>query len=170
MVPLQGTELVNDWMSQNQAVLNHSAPPPRNGSFPSPFSLVNKKLFPLCILDQVLEDTPVGAVVMIVSTFDPDDGQGGVIKYSIKDGDEGKFAIDKQTGTVTLAEKLDFETMQKYNLTIQARDKVWGRFGGFFVFFSFVSCICWCGFSFIWFFLNCWHINTCHITWLIAWK
>ena len=61
---------------------------------------------------------------MIVSAFDPDDGQGGVIKYSIKDGDEGKFAIDKQTGTIRLAERLDFETKQKYNLTIQARDKV----------------------------------------------
>ena len=79
----------------------------------------------------------MGAVVMIVSAFDPDDGQGGVIKYSIKDGDEGKFAMDKQTGTIRLAEKLDFETKQKYNLTIQARDKVNGRwlpnFCGFFL-------------------------------------
>ena len=105
-------------------------------SHPSPSSHVNKNRS-VCLRDQVLEDTPVGAVVMIVSAFDPDDGQGGVIKYSIKDGDEGKFAIDKQTGTIRLAEKLDFETKQKYNLTIQARDKVNGRwlpnFCGFFL-------------------------------------
>ena len=91
-------------------------------------SRIKYKLYFL-LPSQVLEDTPVGAVVMIVSAFDPDDGQGGVIKYSIKDGDEGKFAIDKQTGTIRLAERLDFETKQKYNLTIQARDKVGELFG-----------------------------------------
>ena len=46
-----------------------------------------------------------------------------VIRYSIKAGnDDGKFQIDANSGSVSVAEALDYEEVEFYNVTVQAKD------------------------------------------------
>lgn len=72
---------------------------------------------------KIREDLPVGAVVTMLTAYDPDVGDGGKVKYSLIYGTDGKFEIDEETGTVRIAQKLDFERKQVYNITAQAEDQ-----------------------------------------------
>ncbi len=46
------------------------------------------------------------------------------LEYSIEQGNEdGTFNTDSQTGTITLAKDLDFDTMQSYRLLVSARNR-----------------------------------------------
>uniref|UniRef100_A0A670YWA7 FAT atypical cadherin 4 n=1 Tax=Pseudonaja textilis TaxID=8673 RepID=A0A670YWA7_PSETE len=61
--------------------------------------------------------------VLRVSASDVDEGNNGLIHYSIIEGnEENQFAIDTGTGQVTLIGKLDHEATAFYSLTIQAVD------------------------------------------------
>ncbi|ETE70709.1 hypothetical protein L345_03479, partial [Ophiophagus hannah] len=61
--------------------------------------------------------------VLRVSASDVDEGNNGLIHYSIIEGnEENQFAIDPGTGQVTLIGKLDHEATAFYSLTIQAVD------------------------------------------------
>uniref|UniRef100_A0A8C6VM71 FAT atypical cadherin 4 n=1 Tax=Naja naja TaxID=35670 RepID=A0A8C6VM71_NAJNA len=61
--------------------------------------------------------------VLRVSASDVDEGNNGLIHYSIIGGnEENQFAIDTGTGQVTLIGKLDHEATAFYSLTIQAVD------------------------------------------------
>ena len=67
----------------------------------------------------VSESAAVGASVRSVSATDAD---GRTVVYSITAGNEaGKFAVP-DSGDITLAAALDFETATSYSLTLQAED------------------------------------------------
>ena len=67
------------------------------------------------------EDAAVGDTVGTVSATDADEGD--TLTYSITGGNEdGNFAIDASTGTITVAVALDFETTPSYELTVEATD------------------------------------------------
>lgn len=77
---------------------------------------------------KIREDMPVGAVVALVQATDPDLGLGGVVRYSLSssyasDSTVERFSIDRVTGTVRLARRLDFEDRSVYNLTVRAKDR-----------------------------------------------
>ena len=70
----------------------------------------------------VAENSDVGTQVFTVSFNDVD--AGDVHTYSISDGNVGgRFAIDPNTGTVTVDGLLNFEALAAYELTITAIDK-----------------------------------------------
>ncbi len=72
---------------------------------------------------RVREDLPTGAVVMVITAFDPDLGGDGTVRYNLQDGTEGKFEVDRQTGAIRIVDALDFEVQQVYNITARARDR-----------------------------------------------
>ncbi|CAB4037416.1 protocadherin-16-like, partial [Paramuricea clavata] len=66
----------------------------------------------------------VNSTVANNTATDKDLGLNGTIEYTIADGNnEGKFAINSQTGNVTVAHELDFETVRIYSLKIVATDQ-----------------------------------------------
>ncbi|XP_051506018.1 protocadherin Fat 1-like [Myxocyprinus asiaticus] len=69
------------------------------------------------------EDTPVGTLVLWLEAHDPDLGLSGQVRYSLIDGEDGSFQVDKVTGAVYLSQTLDFETRQVYNLTAKVKDR-----------------------------------------------
>ena len=71
------------------------------------------------------EDLPVGTVVGMVHTTDPDLYQGGKIRYSLVQKERGDkhFEIDENSGTVRISSRLDYEAKQLYNLTVKATDE-----------------------------------------------
>ncbi|XP_056092251.1 protocadherin Fat 1 [Rhinichthys klamathensis goyatoka] len=72
---------------------------------------------------RVREDIPVGTLVLWLETHDPDLGLSGQVRYSLTDGEDGNFQVDKMTGAVYVSQTLDFETRQVYNLTAKAKDR-----------------------------------------------
>ncbi|XP_071612885.1 neural-cadherin-like isoform X2 [Heliangelus exortis] len=72
----------------------------------------------------IFENMPVGTTVTTVRAEDKDSGLNGNITYSIKSVSDPlkQFAID-QYGHVTVANTLDCEVIQKYNLIVQASDQ-----------------------------------------------
>ncbi|XP_074840113.1 protocadherin Fat 3 isoform X2 [Carettochelys insculpta] len=72
---------------------------------------------------KVLEDLPVGTVIAWLETQDPDLGLGGQVRYSLVNDYNGRFEIDKASGTIRLNKELDYEKQQFYNLTVRAKDK-----------------------------------------------
>ncbi|MGB0835888.1 MAG: cadherin domain-containing protein, partial [Psychrobium sp.] len=46
---------------------------------------------------------------------------GDVVTYSLKDDDNGRFAIDSSTGVVTLAGNLDYEDAEQHTIVVLAR-------------------------------------------------
>ncbi|XP_048032620.1 protocadherin Fat 1 isoform X2 [Megalobrama amblycephala] len=72
---------------------------------------------------RVREDIPVGTLVLWLETHDPDLGLSGQVRYSLTDGEDGSFQLDKMTGALYVSQTLDFETKQVYNLTAKAKDR-----------------------------------------------
>ena len=69
----------------------------------------------------VREDAAVGTAVGDVTATDPN--AGDTVSYSITAGNEGgEFAIDANTGAITVAAALDAETTASYTLTVAASD------------------------------------------------
>ena len=71
----------------------------------------------------VREDLPVGAVVMTIVAEDADRGNNGAVRYSLLSGMDDKFEIDREAGTIRIANPLDYEMKQRYNVTARARDR-----------------------------------------------
>ncbi len=74
------------------------------------------------ISENALKNTVVG----VVRAEDPDEGQNGMIRYDILDGNEdGLFAIDVMSGTITTTEVLDREllTPPVFQLDIKIYDQ-----------------------------------------------
>ena len=68
----------------------------------------------------IAEDAAVGAAVGTVTASDPD---GDSVTYSITAGNgDGKFAVGADTGAVTVAGTLDYETVASYTFTVTASD------------------------------------------------
>lgn len=71
---------------------------------------------------QVSEGSSVGTHVLRVYTTDEDDGQNGVVHYTMEDGHDDKFKIDNVTGMITINSLLDRETRASYMLRVTAHD------------------------------------------------
>ena len=63
-----------------------------------------------------------GSVVEQVSATDADTGDNAVISYRIQRGGYDDFSIDKDTGVITVARKMDFDRRQQYDIKILATD------------------------------------------------
>lgn len=70
----------------------------------------------------ISESTPVGTEIIQVDSSDRDQGDNGVVKYSILGGTDN-FMINEQTGVVTVTKPLDRERHPFYALKIAARDQ-----------------------------------------------
>ncbi|XP_037388733.1 protocadherin Fat 1a isoform X4 [Pygocentrus nattereri] len=71
---------------------------------------------------EISENTAVGAEIIQVEAKDKDLGENGVIRYSIL-ADTDQFAIDEETGVVTVKKPLDREVQSGFVLRIAARDQ-----------------------------------------------
>uniref|UniRef100_A0A8C6MUZ9 Cadherin related 23 (otocadherin) n=1 Tax=Mus spicilegus TaxID=10103 RepID=A0A8C6MUZ9_MUSSI len=71
--------------------------------------------------EAVFEDIAVGTVILRVTATDADSGNFALIEYSLVDG-EGKFAINPNTGDISVLSSLDREKKDHYILTALAKD------------------------------------------------
>ncbi|XP_068554664.1 protocadherin beta-4-like [Anas acuta] len=74
---------------------------------------------------QVLESAPAGSVVLSVVATDPDVGLNGDISYRFSQAvsdSQLPFTIDAISGEIRVTKPLDFETTQKYELSMLATD------------------------------------------------
>ncbi|XP_021060781.1 cadherin-23 isoform X3 [Mus pahari] len=71
--------------------------------------------------EAVFEDIAVGTVILRVTATDADSGNFALIEYSLADG-EGKFAINPNTGDISVLSSLDREKKDHYILTALAKD------------------------------------------------
>lgn len=69
---------------------------------------------------QYAEDASVGTIVGSVTASDQN--ADDVLSYVITSGNDGSFAIDSETGEITLASSLDYETSTSYTLTVEVTD------------------------------------------------
>ncbi|KAB1280748.1 Protocadherin beta-2 [Camelus dromedarius] len=74
---------------------------------------------------QVLENSPIGSQVAIVTARDLDTGAYGEISYVFSQASEDirkTFRINEKSGELLLTQELDFESIQNYTLNIQVTD------------------------------------------------
>ncbi|XP_046956921.1 protocadherin beta-15-like [Lynx rufus] len=74
---------------------------------------------------QILENSPLGSLIVTVSARDLDTGINGEVVYSFFYGDEEitrTFALNELTGEIKIIRKLDFEKIKSYELDIKASD------------------------------------------------
>ncbi|XP_007937228.1 protocadherin beta-13-like [Orycteropus afer afer] len=79
----------------------------------------------------VPEDSPIGFLIVRVSATDKDIGANGEISYSLFQVSEEiskTFGVNPMTGEIRLNKQLDFETIQSYEVNMEARDA--GSFSG----------------------------------------
>ncbi|NWU62549.1 CAD23 protein, partial [Pterocles burchelli] len=82
----------------------------------------NRPIFSKALYNvSLFENATVGITVLQVHATDNDMGTYGKVSYFFSD-DPDRFSLDKDTGVILLTARLDFETTQRYTLTIIARD------------------------------------------------
>ncbi|XP_072533494.1 cadherin-23 [Salminus brasiliensis] len=67
------------------------------------------------------ESTSTGTSLLQIRATDNDFGTFGVVRYFFSD-EPDQFSLDADTGWVTLKDRLDYELMRRYTLTVLARD------------------------------------------------
>uniref|UniRef100_A0A4W6FUB5 Protocadherin-16 n=1 Tax=Lates calcarifer TaxID=8187 RepID=A0A4W6FUB5_LATCA len=71
----------------------------------------------------VMEDQPVGFVILYVMARDEDEGENGRVSYRIQTGNSaGRFSLNPNTGSLSILKTLDREEQEVFNLTIVAED------------------------------------------------
>uniref|UniRef100_A0A8C7U8V0 Protocadherin-16 n=1 Tax=Oncorhynchus mykiss TaxID=8022 RepID=A0A8C7U8V0_ONCMY len=71
----------------------------------------------------VMEDQPVGFVVLYVVARDADQGENGRVSYFIETGNAGgTFSLNPNTGSLSILKAIDREDQDLLNLTIVAQD------------------------------------------------
>ncbi|XP_037117404.1 protocadherin Fat 1a isoform X2 [Syngnathus acus] len=70
---------------------------------------------------EISESTPVGTEIIQVDSTDKDQGENGAVRYSILGGTD-HFAINAESGVVTVTKPLDRELRPVYDLKVTARD------------------------------------------------
>uniref|UniRef100_A0A8C4HPL9 Protocadherin-16 n=1 Tax=Dicentrarchus labrax TaxID=13489 RepID=A0A8C4HPL9_DICLA len=71
----------------------------------------------------VMEDQPVGFVILYVMARDEDEGENGRVSYRIQTGNSaGRFSLNPNTGSLFILKALDREEQEVFNLTIVAED------------------------------------------------
>ncbi|KAM9319940.1 protocadherin-20 [Gastrophryne carolinensis] len=68
------------------------------------------------------ENNPVNAFLAKLHATDIDSGERGQVSYYLGSDVPSYFAIDKQTGILTVSTMLDREEKEKYRFTVKARD------------------------------------------------
>ncbi|XP_018417423.1 PREDICTED: protocadherin-8 [Nanorana parkeri] len=75
---------------------------------------------------QLMEDAPVGYLLLDLNAADPDEGANGEIVYGfspqVSQEVRQLFKIDPKSGRLTLEGQVDFETKQTYEFDVQAQD------------------------------------------------
>ncbi|KAM9373389.1 protocadherin gamma-C5-like isoform 1-T1 [Phaethornis superciliosus] len=75
---------------------------------------------------QVLENAPVGALLLRLNASDPDEGPNGEMQYSFgvhtSDSVRRLFTLDPQSGEVRVSGALDFEESPFYEIYVRAHD------------------------------------------------
>ncbi|EDL76341.1 rCG49455 [Rattus norvegicus] len=74
---------------------------------------------------QILEKSPVGSVITTVSASDLDTGNFGAISYVFFHASEEilkTFQLNSSTGNIQLLKSLDYETINTYEVDIEAKD------------------------------------------------
>ncbi|XP_024595528.1 cadherin-23 isoform X8 [Neophocaena asiaeorientalis asiaeorientalis] len=72
---------------------------------------------------ELRETAGIGTSVIVVRATDRDTGDGGLVKYRILSGAEGKFEIDESTGLIVTVDYLDYETKTSYLMNVSATDQ-----------------------------------------------
>ncbi|XP_037124749.1 protocadherin-16-like isoform X1 [Syngnathus acus] len=71
----------------------------------------------------VMEDQPVGFVILYVMARDADEGENGRVSYRILTGNgAGHFGLNPDTGSLSILKALDREEQEVFNLTVMAED------------------------------------------------
>ncbi|XP_069396059.1 protocadherin-16 [Paralichthys olivaceus] len=71
----------------------------------------------------IMEDQPVGFVILYVMARDEDEGENGRVSYRIQMGNSaGRFSLNPNTGSLSILKALDREEQEVFNLTIMAED------------------------------------------------
>ena len=73
----------------------------------------------------VREHSPNGTIVIQINATDLDSGSNGAIEYSIVSGSNplNSFAIDENTGVITVNNDIDRETITMFTLIVKAEDQ-----------------------------------------------
>ncbi|XP_043971716.1 neural-cadherin [Gambusia affinis] len=74
----------------------------------------------------VEEDKEVGYVLITVTANDEDEGANAKLRYQITSGNAmGTFDVEPEVGTIFVAQPLDYEMEQRYELRLVASDGKW---------------------------------------------
>nr|XP_054596935.1 neural-cadherin [Nothobranchius furzeri] len=74
----------------------------------------------------VEEDKEVGFVLITVTANDEDEGANAKLRYQITSGNSmGTFDVEPEVGTIFVAQPLDYEMEQRYELRLVASDGKW---------------------------------------------
>ncbi|XP_034242049.1 cadherin-related tumor suppressor [Thrips palmi] len=68
------------------------------------------------------ENAPAGTVILVAKASDKDEGLNAKIRYSLLGEHADRFAVDPETGAVSLAAPPDREERASYHLTLVAKD------------------------------------------------
>lgn len=75
------------------------------------------------VIGSVNEDVNVGQSVITLTATDADNGNDGMLTYSITAGNgDGKFSVNPVNGLISTAAAIDFESKPQYVLAIKATD------------------------------------------------
>ncbi|XP_035388281.1 protocadherin-18b isoform X1 [Electrophorus electricus] len=116
---------------QLQLSASDSGVPPRSGSTLLKISILdsndNSPAFDeQAYVVELLENSPLGTLLVDLNATDPDEGNNGKIIYSFSSHVSPKiletFKINPENGQITLMKKVDYETTSSYELDIQAQD------------------------------------------------
>ncbi|XP_034545016.1 protocadherin alpha-8-like isoform X6 [Notolabrus celidotus] len=76
---------------------------------------------------QVVENENIGTTLLTLTATDLDDGVNAQLVYSFTERDslrpDDKFALDENTGEITVKGSIDYEENQAYEIRVQARDE-----------------------------------------------
>ncbi|XP_066571102.1 protocadherin-19 isoform X2 [Amia ocellicauda] len=74
----------------------------------------------------VMENSPINTVVIDLNATDPDEGTNGEVVYSfnsyVSEKTRDVFKIDPRTGVITVSGVLDYESINIYEIDVQAKD------------------------------------------------
>ncbi len=71
------------------------------------------------------ENAPIGSFVLKITSTDADVGANAIHTYALTQNPGYKFAIDMNTGVVSVAESVNYESKNEYTLGVSANDKAY---------------------------------------------
>ncbi|KAL0974222.1 hypothetical protein UPYG_G00217340 [Umbra pygmaea] len=116
---------------QLQLTASDNGVPPKSGSTLLKISISDSNDNSPAFTEQayvinLLENSPLGTLLIDLNATDPDEGTNGKIVYSFSSHVSPKiletFKINPENGQITLVKKVDYESTSSYELDIQAHD------------------------------------------------